>query len=142
MRLRPEPSEPTTSASGRRRSASQTGTAASVFSAPATVTPSSLNLLSAFLMFVTRQKGMCSLAPADAFTASGVSPAERRSCVITPAAPAASAVRIMAPRFLGSSTWSRTMYKGCLPDFPDWPVRSSSSSRVRVRACSASAATP
>ncbi len=54
----------------------------------------------------TRATGRCSTAPADALQTAGVTSAERRSGMTTPVAPAASAVRQIAPRFCGSVTSS------------------------------------
>ena len=60
-------------------------------------------------MFVTLAMGRCSLAPAEALVTVPVTLAARRSGMTTPFAPAASAVRRIAPRLCGSSTPSRTI---------------------------------
>src|ERR1035437_4126922 len=59
-------------------------------------------------MFVTLATGRCSLAPAETFAPAPVTAADRRSGITTPSAPAASAVRRIAPRLCGSSTPSST----------------------------------
>ena len=59
-------------------------------------------------MLVTLAMGMCSLAPAETLVTVPVTLADRRSGMTMPLAPAASAVRRIAPRLCGSSTPSRT----------------------------------
>ena len=66
-------------------------------------------------MFTTLTTGTYSRAPAAAFATVSVRPAARRSGMITPCTPAASAVLRMAPRFLGSSTPSRMRKSGVWP---------------------------
>ena len=56
--------------------------------------------------FLTLATDRCSTAPADALHAAGVTDAARRSGITTPAAPATSAARQIAPRLCGSSIWS------------------------------------
>src|ERR1039457_6844671 len=60
------------------------------------------------LTLVTRATGRCSSAPAAALATTSVTPAARRSGTMMEPAPAACAVRIMAPRLCGSSTPSST----------------------------------
>ena len=66
-------------------------------------------------MFTTRATRMSAVAPAAALTAAGVTDALRRLPMITPCAPAHSALRMMEPRLCGSSTPSSTMTNGASP---------------------------
>ena len=58
-------------------------------------------------MFTTRTTGKYASAPAAARPTVSVNPAARRSGITTAAAPAACAVRMIAPRLCGSSTPSK-----------------------------------
>src|SRR5450755_198047 len=59
-------------------------------------------------MLVARTIGMYSRAPAAALATTSVRPTARRSGITMPPAPAACAVRVMAPRLCGSSNPSST----------------------------------
>jgi hypothetical protein len=70
--------------------------------------PGSFNSSSVRLMLVTRVTGRYSSAPAAALATTSVRPTARRSGMMMPPAPAACAVRTIAPRLCGSSTPSST----------------------------------
>ena len=60
----------------------------------------------------TTATGRCSTAPADARQTAAVTRAEPCAGTTTPLPPAPSALRITAPRFRGSLTWSRHARSG------------------------------
>ena len=68
-----------------------------------------------FRIWVT---GVLAAAPADAFQATALIPAERRSGTTTPCAPKAQALRTIAPRLRGSVTPSRATKSGTPSTFP------------------------
>ena len=63
----------------------------------------------------TRATGTWETAPAEVLATTAVRPAERRLGIITPWAPAHSAVRITAPRLWGSESSSQTTTRGGSP---------------------------
>ncbi len=111
---RPWPSLPTTRASGPRRSVCRTVSGASA-SAPATRRPRTCRSASPPGRSSTGHSSRCSVAPAEAFTADGVSGAWRWVGKSTPWTPAASALRRSVPTFCGSSSESRTSTNGGSP---------------------------
>ena len=66
-------------------------------------------------------------APAETFHAVVVTPAERRSGMMTPSAPKAPELRSTAPRLCGSVTWSRATSSGIPTCWRDPAMRSSGS---------------
>src|SRR5829696_1117867 len=110
-RLMPRPSLPKTKEIGPARSSFVYGVASSL---PAAYThrPASFMASTARRRFVSRATRTCSLAPALALTATAVTPTERSLGITTPLAPAPSATRKIAPRFLGSVTPSSTRTSG------------------------------
>src|SRR5690606_1351814 len=137
-RLMPRPSLPMPSARGRVPSASVTSEAASG-ALPTIDNPDASSSPAVRRRLVTRTTGTYSTAPAEALPTAGVRPAARRFGMITPWAPAASAVRRMEPKLWGSSIPSRRMKKGA--SSRSSARRKRSSSRAYLYAA-ASAATP
>ena len=77
--------------------------------------PASCNSFRAAARFPTRATAICSTAPALVFSTTAVTPALRCLGMITPWAPAHSAVRMMAPRLWGSEISSQTTTRGASP---------------------------
>ena len=75
--------------------------------------------------------GTCSTAPADAFTAAGVSGADRWRAMTTPLTPAQAALRKREPKLPGSVTPSSTSRKGPGGQRPARAGRRASSARLR-----------
>ncbi len=107
----PWPSLPMTIASGPRRSVWRAVSGASA-SAPAMRSPRAWRSASVPARSSTGHRRRCSVAPADALTAAGLSGACRRVGKTTPWTPEASAVRSSVPTFWGSSSESRTSTNG------------------------------
>ena len=82
---------------------------------PNTQTPLSFSSAMAVLILVTRATFMYSTAPAEALATEAVRPTLRRLGMMTPCAPAHSAVRMMAPRLCGSLISSHTTSRGASP---------------------------
>ncbi|CAB5009927.1 unannotated protein [freshwater metagenome] len=76
-------------------------------SRPTTKSPSFLAASIVRARFVTCAIGKRAAAPADDFQADAVIDAARRSVMMTPAAPNAAALRMIAPKLRGSVTPSR-----------------------------------
>ena len=110
----PAPSEPMTMAAGPFRSASYSRVPPST-AVPKTHTPASFSSFSRAGRLATRATGTWDTAPAEVLATTAVSPAERRLGMMTPWAPAHSAVRITAPRLWGSDSSSHTTIRGGSP---------------------------
>ena len=111
--LTPSPSLPITRPIGPFRLVSKWSF--SPISAQANQSPSFLSCSMVFTRFVTFATGIYSIAPAEVFPTVAFSPTERRFGIITPCAPAHSAVLRIAPRLCGSVMPSRRMIKGSSP---------------------------
>src|SRR5882762_9096236 len=110
-RRMPLPSAPSTSASGRFRSAAYRVCGASP-SVPTTQMPRSLSISRARARLVTLATGTNSAAPAATLRTTPSTEAARSLGISTACAPAASAVRRQAPRLCGSVTPSRISSRG------------------------------
>ena len=134
-RLTPLPSVPTTMPIGPPISAEHQGLPS--MSAQKIHNPFCFNSSMVETMLATRTTGIYSTAPAEVLATVAVSPTPRRLGMMTPCAPAASAVRMMAPRLCGSSMLSQMMTKG------GWsPALAKMSSMVEKSWQAAMAATP
>ena len=102
--VQPFPSPPSTSADRTASCPRRCGGDRRARPGPPSSSPLPSSSSIARAIFFTRATGRCATAPAEARAAASVSPAARRSGMTTPLAPAASAVRMIAPRFCGSST--------------------------------------
>ena len=109
----PKPSLPMTSARAPDRSALSMGVPSA--SAPYTQTPCFLSVFMVSTRFDTLAIFIHAAAPADVLKTVGLTVALRLFGIITPSAPAASAVRIIAPRLCGSCISSHIIIKGGLP---------------------------
>ena len=107
----PTSSLPITSAVGLVRSASNSSVL--LFSVAATIcSPSLCNILSVLRTLPTRLTGMTLSAPAELFIDSALTGAEFLTGMISPCAPAHSALRAIAPKLRTSVTPSKTTTSG------------------------------
>ena len=108
----PRPSEPTTRTIGPSAIDMSRTLVLPSASSPATKNPAFLYPSIARVRLTACATGSRASAPAEAFHAPAVTPADRRVGTTTPVAPKAAADRITAPRLRGSVTPSRATIRG------------------------------
>src|SRR6201986_2631177 len=108
----PRPSEPTTSTIGPSAIDISRRSVVPSASSPATKKPAFLYDSIARVRLTACATGSRASAPAEAFHAPAVTPADRRDGTTTPVAPNGAGDRITAPRFRGSVTPSRATIRG------------------------------
>ncbi len=136
-RLRPRPSEPTTTTIGPLASSSSSTVMLLSASRPTTIRPVSAQSFRVRVRFVATATGRRAAVPALVRHATAVIPALRRCGTTTPWAPKAAADRITAPRLRGSVTPSRATSSASSPEFLAISSRSSGCAYSYGGICSA-----